>query len=102
GGIAGFVITTLGAAALFFNVSRQLQSYIAFPLVAFAIAVIFAYWGAARLTGGIVAIAEHADAVASGTLRHDLEFSSGDEVGALADSFRRRPASRLPNKRSRA
>lgn len=89
GTLAGFVVTTLGASALLSNVSRQLESYLAFPLVAFAIAVIFAYWGAARLTGGIVAIAEHADAVASGTLRHDLEFSSGDEVGALADSFRR-------------
>src|SRR5207302_127080 len=89
GGLAGFVVTTLGASALFYNVSHQLQSYIAFPLAAFAIAVLFAYWGAARLTGGIVAIAEHADAVASGALRHDLHFSSGDEVGALADSFRR-------------
>src|SRR5205823_1006724 len=89
GGLAGFVVTTLGASALFYNVSHQLQSYIAFPLAAFAIAVLFAYWGAARLTGGIVAIAEHADAVASGALRHDLDFSSGDEVGALADSFRR-------------
>ena len=89
GTLAGFVVTTLGASTLIYNVSRQLQSYAAFPLIAFAIAVIFAYWGAARLTGGIVAIAEHADAVASGTLRHDLDFSSGDEVGALADSFRR-------------
>src|SRR5690242_3501581 len=89
GEVAGFVITTLGASTLFFNVRRQLQSYLGFPLVAFAIAVIFAYWGAARLTGGIIAIAEHADAVASGTLRHDLHYSSGDEIGALADSFRR-------------
>jgi len=89
GAVAGFVVTTLGASALFFDVSRQLQSYIAFPLIAFAIAVIIAYWGAARLTGGIVSIAQHADAVASGTLRNDLEFASGDEVGALADSFRR-------------
>jgi methyl-accepting chemotaxis protein len=89
GELAGFVVTTLGASELFFDVSRQLQSYIAFPLVAFAIAVIFAYWGAARLTGGIMAIGAHADAVASGALRHDLDYSSGDEIGALADSFRR-------------
>ena len=89
GDVAGFVVTTLGASALFFDVTRQLQSYIAFPLVAFAVAVIFAYWGAARLTKGIMAIAEHADAVASGTLRHDLDYASGDEIGALADSFRR-------------
>ena len=89
GKLAGFVVTTLGASELFFDVSRQLQSYIAFPLVAFAVAVIFAYWGAARLTGGIMAIAEHADAVAGGALRHDLDYSSGDEIGALADSFRR-------------
>jgi methyl-accepting chemotaxis protein len=89
GEVAGFVVTTLGASTLFFNVRRQLQSYIGFPLVAFAIAVIFAYWGAARLTGGIIAIADHADAVASGSLRHDLNYSSGDEIGALADSFRR-------------
>src|SRR5690349_6272626 len=80
GDVAGFVVTTLGASALFFDVTRQLQSYIAFPLVAFAVAVIFAYWGAARLTKGIMAIAEHADAVASGTLRHDLDYASGDEI----------------------
>ena len=89
GSVAGFVITTLGASTLFSNVARQLESYVAFPLVAFVIAVLFAYWGAARLTSGIVAIAEHADAVARGTLRHDLEYVSGDEIGALADSFRR-------------
>src|SRR5438093_3192933 len=93
GTVAGFVITTLGASGLFSNLGHQLQSYIAFPLVAFAVAVLFAYWGAARLTGGIVAIAEHADAVASGKLRHDLDYVAGDEVGALADSFRRMSSS---------
>ena len=93
GTVAGFVVTTLGASGLFSNLGHQLQSYVAFPLVAFAVAVLFAYWGAARLTGGIVAIAEHADAVASGKLRHDLDYVAGDEVGALADSFRRMSSS---------
>ena len=93
GSVAGFVVTTLGASALFYNVAGQLQSYIAFPLVAFVIAVLFAYWGASRLTSGIDAIAEHAEAVARGTLRHDLEYVSGDEIGALADSFRRMSSS---------
>ena len=93
GSVAGFVITTLGASTLFSNVARQLEGYIAFPLAAFVVAVLFAYWGAARLTSGIVAIAEHADAVARGTLRHDLEYVSGDEIGALADSFRRMSSS---------
>jgi methyl-accepting chemotaxis protein len=93
GTVSGFVITTLGASTLISNLARQLQSYVAFPLVAFAVAVLFAYWGAARLTGGIVAIAEHADAVAHGKLRHDLDYVAGDEVGALADSFRRMSSS---------
>ena len=91
--LAGFVVTTLGASALFYNMRHQLQSYVAFPLVAFAVAVLFAYWGAARLTSGIVKIAEHADAVAHGKLRHDLTYAAGDEVGALADSFRRMSSS---------
>jgi methyl-accepting chemotaxis protein len=93
GTLAGFVVTTLGASTLFYNVRHQLQSYIAFPLVAFVVAVLFAYWGAARLTSGIVKIAEHADAVASGKLTHDLEYAAGDEIGALADSFRRMSSS---------
>ncbi|HEU4611318.1 MAG TPA: methyl-accepting chemotaxis protein, partial [Kofleriaceae bacterium] len=93
GSLAGFVVTTLGASQLFYTVRHQLRSYIAFPLIAFAIAVVFAYWGAARLTSGIVKIAEHADAVASGKLTHDLDYAAGDEVGALADSFRRMSSS---------
>lgn len=93
GSLAGFVVTTLGASTLLYNVRHQLQSYIAFPLVAFAIAVLFAYWGAARLTSGIIKIAGHADAVASGKLTHDLDYSAGDEIGALADSFRRMSSS---------
>jgi methyl-accepting chemotaxis protein len=93
GSLAGFVVTTLGASTLFYNVRHQLQNYVAFPMVAFVVAVLFAYWGAARLTSGIVKIAEHADAVARGTLRHDLTYSAGDEIGALADSFRRMSSS---------
>ena len=93
GSLAGFAVTTLGASTLFYNVRHQLQSYVMFPLIAFAVAVLFAYWGAARLTSGIVKIAEHADAVAHGKLRHDLAYASGDEVGALADSFRRMSSS---------
>ena len=89
GTVAGFVTTTLGASGLIDTVRHELGSYVAFPLTAFLAAVILAYWGAARLTRGLVAIAEHADAVAHGHLRHDLEFASGDEVGALAESFRR-------------
>jgi methyl-accepting chemotaxis protein len=93
GSLAGFVVTTLGASTLLYNVRHQLQNYVTFPLVAFVVAVLFAYWGAARLTSGIVKIAEHADAVARGTLRHDLTYSAGDEIGALADSFRRMSSS---------
>ena len=93
GSVSGFVVTTLGASALISNMRRQLESYAAFPLLAFAIAVIFAYWGASRLTSGIVAIAEHAEAVAHGQLRHDLEYVARDEIGALAESFRRMSSS---------
>ncbi len=48
--------------------------------------------GAARLTRGVSAIAGHAEAVAGGQLRHELDFVAGDEVGALAESFRRMTA----------
>jgi methyl-accepting chemotaxis protein len=89
GSVAGYVVTTLRADALFAGLRHQLTAYLGFPLFAFGLAVLLAYWGAARLTRGIVAIADHAEAVARGQLRHDLDYVSGDEVGALAEGFRR-------------
>ena len=89
GTVAGFVVTTLRAELFLHDLRVQLLRFGPFPLIAFVLALGLAYAGAARLTRGLTAITEHADAVAQGHLRHELEFTSGDEVGAVADSVRR-------------
>jgi methyl-accepting chemotaxis protein len=89
GTVAGFVVTTLRADLFLRDLRWQLIRFGPFPAIAFVLALGLAYWGAARLTRGLTAITEHADAVAQGHLRHELEFTSGDEVGAVAESVRR-------------
>lgn len=88
GSTAGFIVATLRANVFLEDLNAQLRRFVPLPIVAFVLALALAYWGAARLTAGLVALSEHADAIAQGQLRHELQYTSGDEVGALADSFR--------------
>lgn len=89
GTIAGYVVTTLRADSFLGELRGQMLRFAPFPVMAFVLALALASWGAARLTHGISAVSRHAEAVAAGQLRQDLPFVSGDEVGALAESFRR-------------
>ncbi len=89
GTIAGYVVTTLRADSFLGELRGQMLRFAPFPIMAFVLALALASWGAARLTHGISAVSRHAEAVAAGQLRQDLPFVSGDEVGALAESFRR-------------
>ena len=93
GSAAGFVITTLRADALLAELQLQLLRFATFPILAFALSLALAFGAAARLTRGIESVVSHAEAVAQGSLRHDLAFRSGDEIGQLADSVRRMTAS---------
>jgi methyl-accepting chemotaxis protein len=60
-----------------------------YPIVALALALLASGLAAHRLTRGVTMVADHAEAVAEGRLRHELIYRSGDEVGSLAESFRR-------------
>ncbi|HET7632818.1 MAG TPA: methyl-accepting chemotaxis protein [Gemmatimonadaceae bacterium] len=89
GSIAGFVVATLRAGQFLSDLRWQLLNFAPFPLLALLLALGLAYWGASRLTRGLDDVSRHADAVATGQLRHELHYTSGDEIGALAESVRR-------------
>jgi methyl-accepting chemotaxis protein len=93
GTVAGFVITTMRADVFLDEIRATLIKFTIYPLLAFLLPVALSFWAASRLTRGIDAVAAHADAVAGGGLRRELGFTSGDEVGQLADSVRRMTAS---------
>ncbi len=85
----GFVLATLNADAFLAELDRQLLRFSAILPVVFLIAVGLAFWIAGRLTRGIEAVSAHVEAVAQGALRRDLAYNSDDEIGSLAESFRR-------------
>ncbi|MDE3127458.1 MAG: methyl-accepting chemotaxis protein [Gemmatimonadota bacterium] len=89
GTIAGFIVATLRADQFLSDLRWQLLRFVPFPLVALLLALALAYWGAARLTRGLDDVTRHTDAVATGQLRHELHYLSGDEIGAMAESVRR-------------
>jgi methyl-accepting chemotaxis protein len=89
---AGFVVTTLRADAFLGEVQAQVLRFAAFLPVLLLLAVLLSFYVASRLTRGIEAVARHAEDVASGSLRRDLQYVADDEVGALAESFRRMTA----------
>ena len=92
GSIAGFIVATLRADQFLSDLRWQLIRFTPFPLVALLLALGLAYWGAARLTRGLADVTRHTDAVATGQLRHELDYTSGDEIGAMAESVRRMTA----------
>ena len=86
---AGFVVTTLRADGFLEALWQQIGRFVLWSIIAFVAAVALAWWLAIRLTRGIEAVSAHAEAVAQGSLRADLNWASNDEIGRLADSFRR-------------
>ncbi|MBI3791900.1 MAG: methyl-accepting chemotaxis protein [Gemmatimonadetes bacterium] len=88
GEAAGFVLATLNADAFLTELDRQLVRFAAVLPVVFLIAVGLAFWIAGRLTRGIEAVSAHVESVAQGALRRDLAYTSDDEIGLLAESFR--------------
>ncbi|HVZ76822.1 MAG TPA: methyl-accepting chemotaxis protein, partial [Gemmatimonadaceae bacterium] len=92
GSTAGFVVATLGADAFLSDLRWELLRFTPFPAIALLLALALSYWGARRLTGGLDELAAHADALATGQLRHELAHTADDEVGDLAESVRRMTA----------
>ena len=89
GTAAGYIVTTLRAESFLAQLNAQMLRFSLFPLIALGFALALSYWTARRLTRGIEAVSSHAEHVARGSLRTELNFVSGDEIGGLADSFRR-------------
>ena len=88
GATAGFVIVTIDANGLLGEVGVEFIHVAWIPVVALLLALLFSLWVARRMTQGIEAVAAHASRVALGNLRQELAYSSDDEIGALALSFR--------------
>ena len=88
GTTAGFIVATLTADQFLSDLRWQLLRSAPFPLVALLLALGLAYWGAARLTRGLDEVTQHTDAIATGQLRHPLDYAASDEIGAMAESVR--------------
>ena len=86
---AGYVITTMRADDFISDLRTRMLRFSIYPIVALALALLASGLAAHRLTRGVTMVADHAEAVAEGRLRHELIYRSGDEVGSLAESFRR-------------
>ncbi len=83
-----FVVATFDAESYLAELMRQMVGLMWLPIVLMLTGLLASLWAARRLTRGVEVLASHAGAVAQGNLRQELDFASGDEVGALADSFR--------------
>jgi methyl-accepting chemotaxis protein len=88
GSPAGFVIVTLDAEPFLADLSGQMLRLLWLPTVLLLGSLVVSLWAARRLTSGIEVVAQHSEAVARGSLRQQLDFKSGDEVGTLAQAFR--------------
>ena len=89
GTTAGFVVTMMRTHDIAANLRDRLVKFAVYPALAFILVLLGADLAARRLTRGVELVARHAEAVAHGQLRHDLAFRGNDEIGSLAESFRR-------------
>jgi len=88
GSAAGFVVATLDANGFLSDLRRELSRIAWIPVLLMFLALVVSLYVARRMTHGIEQVAAHAETVARGNLRQQLGYSSGDEIGALASSFR--------------
>jgi methyl-accepting chemotaxis protein len=86
--VIGAVIATGRADGLLADARRAVIDLAIYAAVAFLVAVTLAYWGATRMTRGMMELSQQAEHVARGQLRQEVVFESDDEVGQLATAFR--------------
>ena len=86
--VVGAVVATGRADALLADARRAVVDLAIYAALAIALAVGLAYVAARRMTAGLVLLSAQAEQVAMGNLRKELAFTSDDEVGQLAGSFR--------------
>jgi methyl-accepting chemotaxis protein len=89
GGAAGYVLTMMRTDDFIGDLRGRLVRFALYPVLALVLVLIGSSIAATRLTRGVELVAEHAEAVAQGRLRSDLAFRGDDEIGSLAESFRR-------------
>ncbi|HEX2779898.1 MAG TPA: methyl-accepting chemotaxis protein [Gemmatimonadaceae bacterium] len=89
GTAAGYVVTMMRTDDFIEDLRGRLVKFAVYPVLALLLVLIGSHIAATRLTRGVELVAEHAEAVARGQLANDLAFRGDDEIGSLADSFRR-------------
>ena len=85
---AAFTLVTLDADSILSDLSKDLMRIAWIPLLVLVGALAASLIAARQMTYGIEEVAAHAQLVARGSMRSELTFESGDEIGALATSFR--------------
>jgi methyl-accepting chemotaxis protein len=88
GTLAAFTFVTLDADSIISDLSKDLMRIAWIPVLVLVGALAASLIAARQMTYGIEEVAAHAQLVARGSMRRELTFESGDEIGALADSFR--------------
>jgi methyl-accepting chemotaxis protein len=89
GTVAGFVVVTLDAETYLSALAKTFAEVAPIPLAILLITLIVSFLVASRVTHGIEVVAEHAQNVSRGNLSTDLTYHSGDEIGDLANAFRK-------------
>jgi methyl-accepting chemotaxis protein len=88
GSAAAYTVVTLDADPFLADLSRDLMRIAWIPVLVMVGALAASLVAARQMTYGIEEVAAHAQLVARGSMRRELTFESGDEIGALATSFR--------------
>ncbi|MDQ6830362.1 MAG: methyl-accepting chemotaxis protein [Gemmatimonadota bacterium] len=88
GTTAALVIVTLGAKSFLDELNAPLAGLVLIAAAIMLASLVITLWSTQRLTAGIEAVAAHADTISRGKLRHELAYSSSDEIGTLATAFR--------------
>jgi methyl-accepting chemotaxis protein len=87
--VVGAVVVTSNADGLLADSRSAVLDLAIYSAIAFALAIGLAFFGASAFTSGIGRLTRQADRVARGELRHELAYESDDELGELANSFRK-------------
>ncbi|NUQ20668.1 MAG: methyl-accepting chemotaxis protein [Gemmatimonadaceae bacterium] len=89
GTAAGYVVTMMRTDDFIEDLRGRLVKFAVYPILAMLLVLVGANVVASRLTRGVELVAAHAEGVAKGKLANDLAFRGNDEIGSLAESFRR-------------
>ncbi len=89
GAVLGSVTIDISKSLLQSESQKQAVFFLLMALASLGISATLALYQARSIGRPLSRIAEVADAIAQGDISHDVEIKSRDEVGRLADSFRK-------------